>query len=198
MSLNQLLDPTKPLNIVCDRIEAKATDPMNNQSSFDGVLNVNNLNNSSYGYSNANDRFSINPTDTSIVGFTETRLLVERKYLAHRNAPEQFDPVNYIHYKGTIGFSTNPTPSQSVVINLRVSDDNVSDRNDTTGNTAISYAGQGQQILPAGTTKLQLSTTTAIEVSGSFLKLTFFNPEGVNLLASSAYEVNFDICIEKL
>jgi hypothetical protein len=197
MSLNQLINPVKPLNIVCDRIEAKGTDPMNNQSSFDGVLNVNNLNNSSYGYSDASSRFTINPSDTSTTGFTESRLLVERKYMAHRNSPEQFDPVNYTHYKGTIGFSTNLTPSQSVVFNLKVSDDGVNDRNDPTGNTAISYSGIGQQII-SGTTKLQLATTTAIEVSGTFLKLTFFNPELVNLPASSVFEVNFDICIENL
>jgi hypothetical protein len=184
MSLNQLINPVKPLNIVCDRIEAKGTDPMNNQSSFDGVLNVNNLNNSSYGYSDASSRFTINPSDTSTTGFTESRLLVERKYMAHRNSPEQFDPVNYTHYKGTIGFSTNLTPSQSVVFNLKVSDDGVNDRNDPTG--------------ISGTTKLQLATTTAIEVSGTFLKLTFFNPELVNLPASSVFEVNFDICIENL
>jgi len=198
MSLNQLINPVKALNIVCDRIEAKGSDPMNNQSAIDGVLNVNNLNNSSYGYSNANARYSINATDASIVGFTETRLLVERKYLAHRNAPEQFDPINYTHYKGTIGFSTKPAPTTSVVIDLDVSSDEVNDRTDATGLTAISYSGMGQQILPAGTSKLQLATTTSVDVVGGKLKLTFYNVENIALTASSAYEVNFDICIENL
>lgn len=188
MSLNQLLNPVKELVIKCETLKVSEDVDISN------TLNVNHLNTSSYGYNDANARFSANSSDASITGFTETRLLVERKFLGNKNEAVP-DPNDYIHYKGTIGVSANATPNQAFIIDLDVSSEGINDRNDTNGVSVICYSGRGQQILPGGTTKLQLATTTAVEVVGGKLKLSFFNVEGTNILPSTSHELDFDICI---
>jgi hypothetical protein len=198
MSLNQvLINNTKPLDLVVNSVSVVIP---SNPTQYSGVINVVNINNSSYGYSDARARFSKDPSDISIDTITYARLSVERKYMAHRNSPEQFDPVNYVHYKGSLIINMNAVNNKYVNVLLDVSSDNISDRNDTNGDTVICYSGYGQQISPQAVSSgnLQINTIQSVNINNGKLLLPFFNTTGQNILPSTTYQLDFDICIETL